>query len=404
MVHGDTRSSRWATRMVTRPPPKAVFLSSSLIGRRERYADVLRKQHICNILRDHGFVVSVAAPDGRLVSYTRQSFADHFVKESHADHAALNQLVLFGPITAALVLLRTLRLVRDRPSAARIMFIHNGGWMTFAAVLCAKLRQGARIHLDVMGFAQTEARLAGYRFWKLKAVLFEWMFRHAIATADVVTTINHAHADRIAAIYHRAATVLPDLLEPAKLSRLLALPTPAPRPTVTLIFVGSVSRNRLDTLFEAAMQLHKTFPEFRVVIVGSGDGLEEYKRKYEADGIIFAGFADEVALEKLLASADLAYSDVWSEIGTPFKLVEYMAAGRAIVTFKTPSTAELISDGREGILCSEGAQSLESAIRRLLLDVSLRQSLGLMARARAIELHKSNPAKMLLELYRQELT
>jgi glycosyltransferase involved in cell wall biosynthesis len=64
-------------------------------------------------------------------------------------------------------------------------------------------------------------------------------------------------------------------------------------------------------------------------------------------------------------------------------LLEYMAAGRAIVATDVGSNARLIRDGLEGLIVPAGDEpSLGFAIRRLLLDPDLARRLGEAARRR----------------------
>jgi glycosyltransferase involved in cell wall biosynthesis len=67
-------------------------------------------------------------------------------------------------------------------------------------------------------------------------------------------------------------------------------------------------------------------------------------------------------------------------------LLEYMAAGRAIVATAVGAATELIEDGVHGLLVPPGdAARLGDAIARLLADRSSAQRLGEAARRRALE-------------------
>jgi len=66
---------------------------------------------------------------------------------------------------------------------------------------------------------------------------------------------------------------------------------------------------------------------------------------------------------------------------SPLKLYEYMASGRAVVASRIGQVAEVIADGRTGLLYEPGNQeALIACIRRLRGDENLRKELGQNAR------------------------
>jgi glycosyltransferase involved in cell wall biosynthesis len=74
--------------------------------------------------------------------------------------------------------------------------------------------------------------------------------------------------------------------------------------------------------------------------------------------------------------------------GTPLKLFEYMAAGKAIVATASNETAEVIQHGHNGLLVEAGDfNKLAEAILTLLNDPVERVRLGQNARQQAIELY-----------------
>jgi glycosyltransferase involved in cell wall biosynthesis len=90
---------------------------------------------------------------------------------------------------------------------------------------------------------------------------------------------------------------------------------------------------------------------------------------------------------------------------SPLKVLEYMAAGRAIVASKAGQISELIRDGQTGTLVEPGnASQLAEAIRRLGADPALRQSLGSKAREEALRSHRwTDRAMRITELIEAEV-
>jgi glycosyltransferase involved in cell wall biosynthesis len=62
---------------------------------------------------------------------------------------------------------------------------------------------------------------------------------------------------------------------------------------------------------------------------------------------------------------------------SPLKVLEYMAAGLPVVASRLGQIAELVEDGRSGILCPAGdAAALAGALDALRRDPALRARLG----------------------------
>jgi glycosyltransferase involved in cell wall biosynthesis len=133
---------------------------------------------------------------------------------------------------------------------------------------------------------------------------------------------------------------------------------------------------------EVGARLLTTRDNLEVVVVGDGEDLPRYRAQYDGRGIDFKGYLDGIELTKAIQYADICYSDVWSEIGSPVKILEYMAGGRCIVAQDTPSTREWIRNGIDGVLCAGGEAPLMDAIETLLDDPDLRSRLGAAARQR----------------------
>jgi glycosyltransferase involved in cell wall biosynthesis len=84
----------------------------------------------------------------------------------------------------------------------------------------------------------------------------------------------------------------------------------------------------------------------------------------------------------VLAALDVAVSTSDWE-GMPISVLEYMAAGKAVVATRVGGIPGFIADGFEGILVEpRDAEGFAEAVARLLEDADLRAQLGVRARAR----------------------
>lgn len=134
------------------------------------------------------------------------------------------------------------------------------------------------------------------------------------------------------------------------------------------------------------------WPGLRVLISGMGPPLY-----YAHPAVVFSGPVDDLALH--VAAADLCLCPVMAGGGTRMKLLEYMAAGQAVV-----STAK----GAEGIrftdelALAEGPDAFAEAVDGLLRDPAERARLGGRAAAFAARYDWSAIGRAYLALYRGE--
>ncbi len=131
--------------------------------------------------------------------------------------------------------------------------------------------------------------------------------------------------------------------------------------------------------------LLNAFPEIvrkrenvRLVIVGEGPEKKSLMAQADAlqitDNVVFAGFT----VKPLLCSAafDVGIINSFSE-ALPFSLMEYMAAGRAVISTNVGGIGEVIEDGHNGLLIEAGNEAqLTKALFSLIDDPELRARLA----------------------------
>lgn len=99
-------------------------------------------------------------------------------------------------------------------------------------------------------------------------------------------------------------------------------------------------------------------------------------------GVVCHGHLRSPALEAFYNNADIFCLPSIEE-GFPMALLQAMAAGLPVVATDETGAADLVQDGREGILVpSRDSDSLRAALRALVLDAQRRSCMGQAARAR----------------------
>jgi glycosyltransferase involved in cell wall biosynthesis len=157
----------------------------------------------------------------------------------------------------------------------------------------------------------------------------------------------------------------------------------------TLVFSGNLaSYQRIDLLLKAFREVLNERPDVRLQII-SDSPFDEYETLVNALEIrehidlLRSDFED---LPQLLAAADIALNPRTECDGIPLKLLNYMAAGKAIVSFE--GSAMGLKHRETGLVVeNENTSGFSRAILHLLENPSLSQKLGANARQRVRSEH-----------------
>lgn len=145
-----------------------------------------------------------------------------------------------------------------------------------------------------------------------------------------------------------------------------------------ILFTGNLALYQgVDYMVKAFAQLARQRSDVRLVVVTSSDR-GEFEKLAAAAGILdrvdFVK-ADVEQLPHLIASADVALNPRTLCPGIPQKLLNYMAAGAAVVSF-AGSAKHLRNEETALVVADEDVGGFSNAINRLLDDESLRRRLG----------------------------
>lgn len=161
-------------------------------------------------------------------------------------------------------------------------------------------------------------------------------------------------------------------------------------------------------------QAIKSLPEnlpVRFLFVGSGSLHGEVESllasERESGRVIFTGTVAHERVPGLLDACDILVAphvplaDGSDFFGSPTKIFEYMAMGKAIVASRLGQIGEVLSDGETALLVEPGNISqLAAALVRLTESRELRARLGPNAREAAVKSHTwSHNARRVLEAY-----
>ncbi|MCS6945212.1 MAG: glycosyltransferase family 4 protein [Sutterellaceae bacterium] len=122
-----------------------------------------------------------------------------------------------------------------------------------------------------------------------------------------------------------------------------------------------------------------------LLVVGDGPARSALAAHAERRGVAgqvrFTGVVSRAAVPAMVAAFDVALQPAATPYASPLKLFEYLALGRAIVAPNQPNLAEILEDGKNGLLFDPAQPGdLARALSRLVNDAALRERLGRAAR------------------------
>ena len=149
----------------------------------------------------------------------------------------------------------------------------------------------------------------------------------------------------------------------------------------TIIYVGNKSSGdyvlNVNLLNEVALSLSETHPEWNIEIIGVSESYfhSKIEQHFSPNIKLFGQIPRELVIKRLaVASIGLVIypNSKWLNDSSPIKIIEYDAAGAAIVASKSVAHLRLLDDQKCVFFEIDSAESLTGAIERLILDSSLR--------------------------------
>jgi len=155
--------------------------------------------------------------------------------------------------------------------------------------------------------------------------------------------------------------------------------------TTKLLYVGTwLDRKGIYYLVDAFSALANRIPDLRLTIAGCGVSESEVKLHFSEalrDKIVVIPFLKRDEMPALYASHDIFVFPSLVE-GMPLTLLEAMASAMPVVTTNTCGMADLIEDGKNGLLVTPAdADALSGAIETLAQSEQRRRELGLNAQS-----------------------
>ncbi len=148
-----------------------------------------------------------------------------------------------------------------------------------------------------------------------------------------------------------------------------------PADRVTVLYAGRLTREKgVDLLADAFLSARAREPRLHLVIAGGGPE-EDRLRARLGRAATFLGWLDGEELAATYASADLflfcSQTDTFGQV-----VLEAQASGLPVVAVAAGGPAELVADGRSGLLCAARPEALAGAVAGLAGSRAMRERLA----------------------------
>jgi len=153
---------------------------------------------------------------------------------------------------------------------------------------------------------------------------------------------------------------------------------------VRVLYAGRLTKEKgVDLLADAFLAARARDPRLELVLAGGGPE-EDALRARLGSAVTFLGWLEGAELARAFADADLflfcSQTDTFGQV-----VLEAQASGLPVVAVDAGGPAELIADGRSGLLCPPDAATLAAALAGLAASRAARDRLARGARAAAAE-------------------
>jgi len=152
------------------------------------------------------------------------------------------------------------------------------------------------------------------------------------------------------------------------------------------IVIGTVARleqiKGVDNFIDATIELTKTIPDVKVIIVGEGSLKQHLEQKIDnvnmSDKFIFTGWQEDVS--RYMSLMDIMVLASLNE-AVGLVLIEAQSLGIPVVATKVGGIPEVVEDGKSGLLVpAEEPAAMMAAIKRLTGNKEMRHAMGIYAK------------------------
>lgn len=208
-----------------------------------------------------------------------------------------------------------------------------------------------------------------------------------IAKSIIVTTKYFFNESKLLQPYKKKIAIIPPGVDPLKGNvTATEMQKSVTRKKKVVLFVGSMDKTHVhkgvDYLIDAIGIVAETMPEVRLVAVGKGDAIPNYKRKVKGLGIeenvYFTGYVPDAELHGWYQECDVCVlPSTNNSEGFGMVLIEAGLYKKPVIASKIGGMPYVVDDGKTGYLVKpKNAKSLAQGILKILSDTITGKKLG----------------------------
>ena len=216
---------------------------------------------------------------------------------------------------------------------------------------------------------------AGFEEQRLTKLVMTWREKLCISCSDIVISVGSLLSDLRKKQGARRAFVIPNGVDYQLFAR---AQQKKPHPP-TLIYTGTIDEwSGLDVSIEGFAYVRNKIPNSRYLVIGHGEreyllSLRSLVSKLNLNGsVLFLGYKQCEELPQFLAEADVGVAlfqrNDRMKYAFHLKVVEYMAAGLAVIGSKIGETEKMIVESSAGEALEYSCEQFASAVIKLLTD------------------------------------
>jgi glycosyltransferase involved in cell wall biosynthesis len=168
-------------------------------------------------------------------------------------------------------------------------------------------------------------------------------------------------------------------------------------------FVGTMNRwQGVKGFAEVIRRVAEVRRDVSFLFVGDGEGRQPLEQELQRLGLqgdaVFVGRKPHATVPRFVAAMDIGVLLDSNAYGSPMKVFEYWAMGKAVIAPSVRPVLEILRDGETGLLIAPGdAAAMAAHILQLAADRSERKRLGEAGRRHVLSTHtwKENAEKIL---------
>jgi len=241
-------------------------------------------------------------------------------------------------------------------------------------------------------FVEERARLQGKTLLVGKAreamrKQLEWPGKVVVVSSDLVN-----HFSKEYSINSNKFVLTPNAINQGWLEKSCNVASSSKGDDIVIGFVGSILKwHGVELLVDAFLELAAENTQVKLLVVGDGEDLESIRNKAAAAvAPERAQFTGNVAPEKVAAyleQMDICVMAASNWYGSPVKIFEYGAMGKAIVAPDVGPVRDVMTNGEDGLLIEPTLSALKEALSTFVADAELRQKMGTCFQTKVKEQH-----------------